>query len=69
MIKEEMERNLRWTAGICSGGAGLNKPSKGVNFGVPPGLGSDFSGDNESKEMENEVEEYEEEWSESTGFE
>lgn len=62
MIREEVERNLRWSAGISADGAKLNKPSKGINYGVPPGLGSD-SGDENDIDKENEETKYEKEWS------
>ena len=59
MIREEMERNLRWTAGIAMNGARLSQPGRGITYGVPPGLGKD-SGD-EIEEKENEELGYEEE--------
>jgi len=62
MIREEVERNLRWSAGISADGAKLNKPSKGINYGVPPGLGID-SGDENDTDKENEETKYEKEWS------
>lgn len=66
IIREEMERNLRWTAGIAIGGAGLNNPARGVKYGVPQGLGSEelpppgLGSDTEDTEMENEEQEHEE---------
>ncbi len=46
------------------GGAGLNKPSRGIKHGGPPGLGSDAPpglGDDTETELENEEQEtYEE---------
>jgi len=54
IIREEVERNLRWSAGISSDGAKLNKPSKGINYGVPSGLGPD-SGAEENEDKENET--------------
>jgi len=62
MIREEVERNLRWSAGISADGAKLNKPSRGINYGVPPGLGID-SGDENDTDKENEETKYEKEWS------
>lgn len=42
IIREEMERNLRWTAGIMAGGLGLNNPTtRGTDYRVPPGLGTE----------------------------
>lgn len=37
IIREEVEKNLRWTAGIFGGN--LSSPSKGVTYMPPPGLG------------------------------
>jgi len=64
IIREEWYRNLEWTAGIAAGGAGLNKPQKGIKYGVPPGLGSDAPpglGLDKDLETENEEETNEEE--------
>jgi len=63
IIREEMYRNLEWTAGIASGGAGLNKPSRGIKYGVPQGLGFGDLEETEGHEerMENKEERYEEE--------
>lgn len=63
IIREEMYRNLAWTAGIAAGGAGLNKPSRGIKYGVPQGLGfSDLDEDDGHEErLENEEKRYEEE--------
>lgn len=38
IIREEIERNLRWTAGSFMGN--LSAPSKGVTYMPLPGLGS-----------------------------
>ena len=52
-------------SGMNVGGAGLNKPSRGIKYGVPPGLGSDAPpglDDDTDAELENEEQEtYEEE--------
>lgn len=62
IIKEELFRNLAWTAGIAAGGAGLNKPSRGIKYGVPQGLGfSDHEENDHEERLENEEEEYEKE--------
>lgn len=64
IIREEVERNLRWSAGISADGAKLNKPSKGINYGVPPGLGSDPGEDVDTDiDKENKETKYEKEWS------
>lgn len=50
-------------SGMNIGGAGLNKPSRGIKQGVPPGLGSDAPpGLGDDTELENEEQKtYEEE--------
>ena len=63
MIREEVERNLRWTAGIAARGAGLNQAPRGVTYGVPQGLGSETDLDLDKEEKEKER--YEEEESSS----
>ena len=63
MIREEVERNLRWTAGIAARGAGLNQAPRGITYGVPQGLGSDADIDLDKEEKEKEG--YEEEESSS----
>jgi hypothetical protein len=66
IIREEVYRNNFWygMSGMNVGGAGLNKPSRGIKHGGPPGLGSDAPpglGDDTETELENEEQEtYEE---------
>lgn len=52
IIREEVERNLRWSAGYFGGD--LSSPQKGINYVPLQGLGS-------STEEKNKIENYEEE--------
>jgi hypothetical protein len=52
IVREEVERNLRWSAGYFGGD--LSSPNKGINYAPLQGLGS-------STEEKNEIENYEEE--------
>ena len=38
IIREEVERNMLWTAGMVGGN--LNQPRKGINYMPLPGLGA-----------------------------
>lgn len=59
LVREEVERNLRWSAGYFSiGGAG--HPRKGMEF-PPQGLGDEEG--IEEKEKEHGKEQEEEQWS------
>ena len=39
-------------SGMNVGGAGLNKPSRGIKHGGPPGLGDDTESELENEEQE-----------------
>lgn len=55
LIREEVERNMRWSAGFCGvGGIGAGSPRKGTEF-PPQGLG-----DEGEDKTENEYEEEQE---------
>jgi|688.fasta_scaffold01425_18 hypothetical protein len=55
IIREEVERNLRWSAGYFGGD--LSSPQKGINYVPLQGLGS--STEEEKKQIENYEEEEE----------
>lgn len=53
-IREEVERNCRWSAGLAPGGVGKGNSSGRmgpINY-VPPGLGSEEEEDLDGKEQE-----------------
>ena len=50
IIREEVERNLRWSAGYFGGD--LSQPSKGINYAPLQGLGSST----EEEDIEHEYE-------------